>query len=71
MLPATARLHCRKRDFFIEIGKPKSNIPKISRVAPGVGGNFGGNIEIVVPVNGVKLESFVQSESHEVDSDPI
>lgn len=45
-------------DFFIEIGKPKANIPKISREAPGVGGNVGGNIEIVVPVSGVKLESF-------------
>jgi hypothetical protein len=45
-------------EFFVEIGKPKQDIPRISREAPGVGGNTGGSIEIVVPVNGVKLESF-------------
>jgi hypothetical protein len=45
-------------DFFIEIGKPKTNVPKISREAPPVGGNEGGSIEIVVPMNGIELESF-------------
>jgi hypothetical protein len=34
-------------------------VPKISREAPLVGGNEGGSIEIVFPVNGVQLESFL------------
>lgn len=48
----------KQGDFFVEIAKPKANIPKISREAPGVGLNSGGSIEVVVPVNGVNLESF-------------
>lgn len=45
-------------NFFVEIANPKLNIPKITREAPGVGNNVGGSIEIVVPRNGVILESF-------------
>lgn len=45
-------------DLFIEIAKPKPNVPLITREAPGVGSNSGGSIEIVVPENGVSLESF-------------
>lgn len=44
--------------FFVEIAKPKSGIPRISREAPAFGNNPGGSIEIVVPTNGVQLESF-------------
>ena len=44
--------------FFVEIAKPKAGMPRISREAPAFGNNPGGSIEIVVPANGVQLESF-------------
>ncbi len=44
--------------FFVEIAKPKSGMPRISREAPAFGNNPGGSIEIVVPPSGVRLESF-------------
>ena len=45
-------------DFFVEIAKPKNVLTLISREAPSYGGNLGGSVEIVVPLNGVILESF-------------
>src|SRR5690606_13592132 len=45
-------------DLFVEIGKPKTGSPYISREAPGFGNNPGGDIEIVVPAHGVQLETF-------------
>ncbi|MDQ2657927.1 MAG: fibronectin type III domain-containing protein [Bacteroidota bacterium] len=45
-------------NVFVEIGTIKKNIPHITRETPGFGFNVGGNIEVVVPENGVQLESF-------------
>ena len=45
-------------DFFVVIAKPKVSAPFITREAPGIGSNSGGSIEVVVPVNGVTMESF-------------
>jgi RHS repeat-associated protein len=43
---------------FIETGVLKPGTPFVTRKAPGVGGNTGGGIEVVVTENGVILRSF-------------
>jgi hypothetical protein len=43
---------------FVETATLKPGTPFITRPAPGVGGNSGGAIEVVVPRNGVVLKSF-------------
>lgn len=43
---------------FIERGKLKTGTNYITREAPGVAGNKGGGIEVVVPLNGVSVDFF-------------
>ena len=45
-------------DLFVEIGRPKQNVPRIARETPGFKANPGGSIEIVVPKGGITLEGF-------------
>lgn len=47
-----------KGDVFFEIGLISENVPYITREAPAFGNNLGGGIEVVVPVNTIKLENF-------------
>jgi RHS repeat-associated protein len=43
---------------FIETARLVPNTPFVTRVAPGVGSNLGGGIEVVVPEGGVQMCSF-------------
>ena len=43
---------------FVESGTLRPGTPFITRPAPGIGENVGGKIEVVVPENGVKLDTF-------------
>jgi hypothetical protein len=43
---------------FIETAMLRPGAPFVTRVAPGVGGNGGGAIEVVVEAGGVRLRTF-------------
>ena len=43
---------------FIEAATLNSGTPFITRAAPGIGGNIGGGIEVVVPSGGVQMKWF-------------
>jgi hypothetical protein len=43
---------------FIESAVLRPGTPFVTRVAPPVGGNLGGGIEVVVPEGGVIMRSF-------------
>jgi len=45
-------------NVFFEVGIIEDGVPIITREAPGFGDNLGGAIEVVVPSNGMELESF-------------
>jgi hypothetical protein len=48
---------------FIESGTLRPGTTFITRPAPGVGGNQGGGIEVVVPPNSINLNSFSTTRS--------
>ena len=47
-----------ERADFIEVATLKPGTDFVTRPAPGVGDNAGGGIEVVVPANGVIMDSF-------------
>ncbi len=44
---------------FIESAVLGADVPFVTRVAPAVGANLGGGIEVVMPPGGVTLQGFI------------